>query len=58
MENTPSYYEPSDIEIRTYMKLHGLIENDWWHARNELRKKHNGSPPEGFDTWGDYWKQY
>jgi hypothetical protein len=48
--------EPSDKEIQDYMREHN---ENYYNSRERLREKaYGGKPPEGFQSWGDYWKSY
>lgn len=48
--------EPSHEEIVQYRLKHNT---DFYNAREELRNlAHGGLPPNGFASWGDYWKSY
>lgn len=48
--------EPSNEEIAEHSFNTGL---NWYNAREELRNKaYGGLPPEGYSSWGDYWKNY
>jgi hypothetical protein len=43
-------------EIFQFMKENDM---DYYNAREILREKaYGGKPPEGFQSWGDYWKSY
>lgn len=48
--------EPTLEEIYKLMREQNL---DFYNAREKLREKaYGGKPPEGFQSWGDYWKAY
>lgn len=35
------------------------VNKDYYAAREELRERaYGGKPPNGFQSWGDYWKSY
>lgn len=46
----------------TLKEIFALIEENemnFYQAREILREKaYGGKPPEGFQSWGDYWKSY
>ncbi len=49
--------EPTRMEIENYMM------NNWgetyYTAREKLRESaYGGKPPNGYSSWGDYWKSY
>ena len=49
--------EPTMDEIRKYMEENPNL--GYYTAREEWRNKaYGGYPPEGFRSWGDYWKSY
>lgn len=53
------YIEPpeeidSERNIRIYMEEHN---ENYYNARELLRERVNGGkPPDGYGSWGDYWK--
>lgn len=50
--------EPSEEEIKNYMKQSGL---DYYNAREDLRElAYKGDHPDksSNESWGDYWKSY
>jgi hypothetical protein len=48
--------EPTQKEIEDYMKDSGL---DHYNAREFLREcTYGGTPPDGYSSWGDYWKSF
>lgn len=49
------YIEPTEKQIKNKMKLEG---KSYYNAREELRKLYNGKVPDGYSSWGDYWKSY
>lgn len=47
--------EPSQDEIAKWMK--DSSESSYYAAREQLREKaYGGKPPNGCQSWGDYWK--
>ena len=45
---------PTESEIKDEMVESGL---DYYNARERLREKaYGGKPPDGFSSWGDYFK--
>ena len=45
---------PTQEEIERYMKKH---KENYYNARERLRELvYGGKPPNGFSSWGDYWK--
>lgn len=54
---TPTGKEPTDKEIFDYVKKHPGESH--YSARETLRERaYGGKPPDGFQSWGDYWKAY
>jgi len=52
--NIPDGTEPTDDEVMIYMKKH---QENYYNARERLREKaYGGKPPNGYQSWGDYWK--
>ena len=48
--------EPTAEEIRDYAKRNGYSH---YTARERLREQaYGGKPPNGYRSWGDYWKSY
>ena len=49
--------EPTDDEIWEYMRNNKF--ETYYTAREKLREKaYGGKPPDGYGSWGDYWKSY
>lgn len=47
--------EPEEEEIWAYIGQHRGIS--YWNAREALRElAYGGKPPEGYTSWGEYWK--
>lgn len=47
--------EPSQEEILEFMKINS--GESFYSAREKLREiAYGGKPPNGFDSWGTYWK--
>jgi len=48
--------EPTDKDIQARMETTGEI---YYNARERLREQvYGGKPPDGFVSWGEYWKNY
>jgi hypothetical protein len=46
--------EPTEKEIREYMLVHA---ENYYNSRERLREtRYGGKPPEGYSSWGLYWK--
>lgn len=55
--NQIEFVEPTEKEIKEEIKRNHIYnENDWWYCRENLRLKFNGSPPNNFKYWDDYWR--
>ena len=49
--------EPREDEIFEYIKKHP--GESYYTAREILRNKaYGGTPPNGYGSWGDFWKSY
>ena len=49
--------EPASDEIQKHMEDNRGMS--YYNAREQLRERaHGGKPPNGYRSWGDYWKQY
>lgn len=50
----PQNSEPTHSETIKYMEQH--TEN-YYNSREQLRElAYGGKPPQGYSSWGDYWK--
>lgn len=48
--------QDSEDLIAQYMEEH---HENYYNAREKLREKeYGGKPPQGFQSWGDYWKAF
>jgi hypothetical protein len=46
--------EPTIEDVTSRMKLTG---ENYYNARERLREEaYGGKPPDGYSSWGDYWK--
>lgn len=57
MSDYPKVEEPTTEEIAAFMGANP--DHSWYTAREALREKaYGGKPPNGFQSWGDYWKAF
>jgi hypothetical protein len=48
--------EPTEDDVREYMEENN---ENFYNARERLRERvYGGKPPNGYQSWGDYWKSY
>ena len=46
--------DPTEDQIKNYMDKTG---ENYYNARERLREEsYGGTPPSGYQNWGDYWK--
>jgi len=47
---------PTEKDVQEYMKLN---KETYYVSREALRNRaYGGTPPNGYSSWGDYWKSY